>query len=506
MSADPSTGVSTLGPGLTRKVTGSRWAQAAAIVLVVAGCAALGALISLVPPVPPAVKLLVAFGLAVLVALGPIALTMRGRALENPVAYYAAISFVYFIGASLVWLGAPQGNLAFLNQDDIANALLVVSLALAAVWCGYALVTALARPAARKGLPQASTLPPRHLVVAVAVIGLLARGIQIASGSFGYLTNTQAESIAPGPLDQVVATIGFGVELAVVMAAIRVFGTSDRSRQSFDLWLLTALVVAEVTVGFLSGFKGFIIPALIPGLIVLGRYRRRVPRKAVLAVCLFLVAFIPLNLNYRDLAQQGGNARPATSLALTTLTEAPGQVGSFPAMLVEWASERLRQIDNIAVIVRDTPSPRPSPPGRELITDPILNLVPRALVPDKPLLDKGREFAQVYFGQPSSIRSSIGATQIGDLYRRFLLPGVVLGMFAIGVVLALLARGIQAADPARLIVLAFLSEILVRVAGDLVTITATGVRLMLVVLVVGFLVRRHGASAAPGSQVPATAG
>ena len=474
-----------------RGMAGRLPAGALTLVPMLLGCVALGALISFAPNLPPLARLVLAFLLATATALGPIAFAIRGQALQNPAAYYAALSFMYFVSASLAYLGAPKSNVAVLSPSDVANGLLLVSLALFAMWCGYGLAAPTVKSLPHNVLPAASSLPSRALILGTAGVGGLARLTQIASPSFGYLNNTQSAT-ATGPFDQIVATVGFGLELAVVMAAIRVFGGSDQREVRLDRRLLVALALAELAVGFLSGFKGFVLPALIPGLIVFGRYRRRISWKPAIVMGLVLIAFVPLNLNYRELAQESDNTRSAPWLAVTTLAQAPAQVGDFPSMFGEWASTRLRQIDNIAVIVRDTPSVHPSPGGLSLVTDVIATLVPRALSPEKPELDEGGEFARVYFGQPGNIRSSIGATQIGDLYRRFFLPGVVLGLFTIGVVLALLARRLRVADPAGVIVIAFVTEITLGVGGDLITIVSQGLRLMLAVVVVSFLVHRGG--------------
>jgi hypothetical protein len=135
-----------------------------------------------------------------------------------------------------------------------------------------------------------------------------------------------------------------------------------------------------------------------------------------------------------------------------------------------------------------------------------VTIVPRFLWPSKPSLQAGYEFGQKYLGLPPEIRTSIPITQPGDLYMNFGLAGVLLGMAAWGAVASLLYRWfVRQASVAAILVYVTAISIIVTIEADFVSLVATGFRLLLLTLAVGWILSRF-ASASRFSAPPAAAG
>ena len=99
--------------------------------------------------------------------------------------------------------------------------------------------------------------------------------------------------------------------------------------------------------------------------------------------------------------------------------------------------DRVREIDSPAIILQRTPAQVPFNSPLQLIEAPLIEIVPRAVWPGKPILAAGYQFSQEYFGLPAGLSSS-AITPIGDLYTYGGWPPVIAGMFLLGCVVRLL--------------------------------------------------------------------
>jgi hypothetical protein len=140
--------------------------------------------------------------------------------------------------------------------------------------------------------------------------------------------------------------------------------------------------------------------------------------------------------------------------------------GSFGSA-IDTVTARLRQIENVAVVMRDTPSVYPHTRGGDLPTALATAVVPRLVWPDKPVFDAGRRFPQLYWKQPTESRSTTGPSHFGDLYRNFGLLGVLAGMGLLGAAFAGLGWLTDRGGLRTLLVVAFTLGVLVRVEDSL---------------------------------------
>lgn len=455
----------------------------------------IGALIPLVTASAFSVETLLVSGIALtaVVILGPILFFFRGRALMEPITYYAAISFLFLGASALYWLGTPVPNPVGLNRGDVVIALGVVIVAFVALWLGYFSVRRGVSAVRGSGASMQVLIPNRSLVLVFAAIGVLSRIIQVTTNTYGYQTSINASLVNGGAVPHgaylgILTYAGVALEASIFLAAVRIWAQHHESAPRADWIVLCLLVAVDVAFGFASGFKGAFVAGVIMLLICYGKYRPRLPWKPLLVYVVLILVSVPFNLKFRSLAQE---KQGEGSLALTSqaLSQTVSDKGSTSDAIATWAPTRLRQIDNVAVVVRDTPRLHPMLHGRDLLISPAVVLIPRALWPEKPVVATGLDFAREYLGQRSTVTSSTGVTQIGDLFRNFGLAGVVIGMVLLGMIFGGLSRAVQRTSPTGTLLIAALATVLAQFESDWIALLAIGVRTMAVTGVIVLIVR-----------------
>ena len=132
-------------------------------------------------------------------------------------------------------------------------------------------------------------------------------------------------------------------------------------------------------------------------------------------------------------------------------------------MAFDKVNRRTRQIENVAVIVRDTPDVFPYARGRDLPAALATAFVPRVLWPGKPKMDFPTKFARRYL----KVESGTGPSHLGDLYRNFGFLGVILGMGAFGVAFAFLGRWAEHESLRATLIIAFTLAVMTRIEESL---------------------------------------
>ena len=186
---------------------------------------------------------------------------------------------------------------------------------------------------------------------------------------------------------------------------------------------LTILFLAELAFGAAAGVKQNFVIAVLAVAIPFSATRRRLPKATLIAlVLIFLFVIIPFNLAYRN-AARGGSATLSVSQALTT---APGilyqTVTDYNPLTVipsslDYFLQRIREIDSPAIILQRTPGQIGFLSPLQLVEEPAIGLVPRAVWPDKPIFISGYQVSWQYYGLPSTVITSSAITPVGDLYR-----------------------------------------------------------------------------------------
>ena len=187
--------------------------------------------------------------------------------------------------------------------------------------------------------------------------------------------------------------------------------------------------------------------------------RKRVP-VFFIATGLFFFVFIltPFNQNYRELVRGNGvqvSTGQALSIAPSVLTKTlagifdPGNRSAAQTSSVQ----RVREIDNVAIILQRTPSQVPYRSASDLLTAPLTAVVPRALWSGKPVLDGAYRFSSEYYRLPPAVKTSSAVTIPGDLYRHGGLVAFVVGMAGLGIVLRMVDNVLRVSTAAPLAIL-----------------------------------------------------
>jgi hypothetical protein len=146
-------------------------------------------------------------------------------------------------------------------------------------------------------------------------------------------------------------------------------------------------------------------------------------------------------------------------------------------------------VDNLALVQQKTPATIAYRPWSELLTGPLVALVPRAVWPNKPTISTGNEFARIYYELPTTIYSSNAVTIPGDLYRHGGLVPLGVGMSVLGLLLGFFDRALTpSTDPRQLVIYVPLFLYLIKFERDVTVYLVALAQLLLVSLVVAWLV------------------
>jgi hypothetical protein len=136
----------------------------------------------------------------------------------------------------------------------------------------------------------------------------------------------------------------------------------------------------------------------------------------------------------------------------------------------QYASEGLQRLahrfDGLgrsSVIIRETPDRVPFQGGWTLAQIPIA-YVPRILWPGKPAVGIGQWITDTY-GAGSHLESATGPSWIGEFYLNFGVPGVVVGMFVMGMLIRVLHEGLLRSATAPAILAG--TVVLLNTAGEI---------------------------------------
>lgn len=162
------------------------------------------------------------------------------------------------------------------------------------------------------------------------------------------------------------------------------------------------------------------------------------------AAALALILGTAVMSQYRSLRfMRYGDNEISARQTFATVEDGAGELMSDPLgaglrTLPDRFSERFSSVELLGVTIGLADSVRPE--EHELGMDNNIwkglfwTLVPRPLWPEKPQLSEfGYSFAALYLGAKG--HTSAGPSMIGDLFRNFRVPGIVLGMFVFGVYL-----------------------------------------------------------------------
>jgi hypothetical protein len=364
------------------------------------------------------------------IAAAPLLWRFRRDVLDAPAVY--GLATLAFLGlSSLAWLGTPMGAGPGLDEGDVAKALRVVAL-------GLALFTVGAHLAGRAGPRRLTSISRSRAASAPAfAVAFLGATVPVAValliGMYGYISTAalSGEALTTVGIINAIGAIGGAVILALALTHFASGGPTLR--------LLVCCVAIQISLGVIAGIKGAALEPLVFVLLAYIAVRGKIPWVAIaIGVAISAFVLLPVNLIYRDQVR-GRSESPTIGLqrAITVAASStrPDELGGASLNPVSYFTTRFRQIDSVALIVSQTPSVYGFGSGQNYVQLPILLTVPRLLWPEKPALITSREFAQSYWQVWQGAQTSIGLTQVGDLFRNFGLIGVGIGLLFWGLAL-----------------------------------------------------------------------
>ncbi len=393
------------------------------------------------------------------------------------------LSFVQFGLGTLYLLYDPgaaydRGVYQYLN---VSMAYCIVGMA--SLIYGYYLGGRLRAPVRRAPMAVRGEL----WIAAVFLIGFCAQLLDVQASRAGDLSSTRSGLLSF--LQQFIPFALFAYFLLVYLFFSRLANLKHKA-------LLVGVVVpAELAILALSlGNKSFFMIFLgIP--IVAFRYARgRMPWSAVLVSLLIIVfAVFPFYNMYRNT----NNTSSMGTRVGQTLDRLGGLTpqGYGEQSLYE-VGRRVALVNSVAVIVRETGSSVEYAHGRTIGLALVSILIPRAVWPDKPVINLGREFAREFRIQPRhDDRTWVAVTAVGELYWNFGLAGVLAGMLALGLALRFIygLLGEQmAANPVRMAAYVSLFLTLLGFDGNLAAWLGATVKAVTIYLLLEAFLRRLG--------------
>jgi hypothetical protein len=343
--------------------------------------------------------------------------------------------------ATLTWVQPQSGTAAEISLSSVLRALWLVAVGMTLWAVGY--LVGPGQSARRFGNRVMAALSLRFapevrsplapcILYAIGTVARIATAI--TTGLFGYVGDVQSAVTTASGYQQLLSILGLCATLAVAAAALQVYREGVPGARV----TLAVLFVAEIAFGAASGNKQDFIITILAVAIPFTVARRRV-HKGLLAftVLAFLLIIVPFNQAYRSAARNASG----TLSAGQALEAVPGilghtiRTGNVTGVFSSSATlilTRVREIDNPAIIIQRTPGEIGFLSPGQLAEGPIVNLVPRALWPGKPILDSGYQFSQIYYDLPASLYTSSAITPVGDLYRHGGWIPVIVGMFLLG--------------------------------------------------------------------------
>lgn len=277
-------------------------------------------------------------------------------------------------------------------------------------------------------------------------IGIAARlGTAASRGLFGYVGNASSAVSTASGFQGILGALNLCAPLAVAAASLQVFRDSTKGAQI----TLSVLFLAEVGFGVAAGNKQNFVIAVLAVIIPFGAARRRLPRVAITGLIItFLVVVIPFNQSYRSAVRQGAvtltlSQGVATAPTILKETLTSGDMVGVAVDSLDYLTQRIREIDNVAVVLQRTPAQIPFASPVQLIEQPVIGMIPRAVWPGKPILATGYQFGQIFYDLPPNVYTSTPDTMAGGLYWHGGWISVIAGMILFGAAIRLLDNALD---------------------------------------------------------------
>jgi hypothetical protein len=344
----------------------------------------------------------------------------QGGDLFEVIVPFSVLSFLCFCVGTMYLVVVPD----VLEQASLAPFLLpALALATLGFLCflvGYAFFFRTTAPS------PVGHFSPKSVLVYLLPGAAGALGISVQRLQAHGMLNDQGISASISFIQQFGALFYFGWFLAWYMF------WAKRLRRAIAIPLLaTMCALAAVVLYFTFGGKGIAVTVLGVPALAYYEVKRRLPVKSILVIALIFVFLIfPLYNTFRRFdSNLDMTRRVDRTLDLASTWDSNQYLdASIFAFL-----KRISLATSVAAIVSDTGRWVDYCYGETLILTPISILIPRFVWPDKPNIATGMEFAETFRLKGAMDRQTyIAISMVGDFYWNFSLPGVVVGMWLLG--------------------------------------------------------------------------
>lgn len=344
----------------------------------------------------------------------------QGSQLFEVIIPLTVLGFLYFCVGTMYLVVVPEALDHPALAPFLLPALAVATLGFLSLLAGYGSVFRTTAPS-----PIGRFVPKSVFVYLVpAAIGAVGTSVMKLQGQ--GMQSDQGISSSLSFLQQFAPLFFFGWFLAWYMM------WAKRLRASIAVPLLVTLsVMTGGVLYFTLGGKGLAFTLLAMPALAYYEVKRKVPVKTVLVmVLLFVFIIIPMYNTFREVDRHlDVTRRVDRTLEMASKWNSDKYLdASIFAFL-----KRMSIVTSVAAIVSDTGRWVDYRYGETLILAPIGLLIPRFLWPDKPNIAIGQEFGETFrLTNAVDRETSIACSMVGDFYWNFSLPGVVVGMWLLG--------------------------------------------------------------------------
>lgn len=366
------------------------------------------------------------------------------RGFNSPLSILIVMTSFYFMMFAVEDMNNLMFNSKFISKyrnEFLTEAEIVIVIGIVSLITGYVL-TLFFIPSSFKGVMKKEWKPFPTMVIAILfwLIGLYinymfqfefleTRGIGIGTGS----GNAPSLSTNFGGIYSLFRNLQpFGALLLIYLAII------NKSKPA--VILLCIIVVVDFVFGFFADSKELSIRTPILIVLSLMFLRNKIPYVAIgimlLVVGLTWTMFMTYRLEILQLgAQSRKDAASAYSQNISSLVS-NGNIGNIGSGLEGFVG-RISLKANVDLVVRNVGKSVKYQDGYTL-SILLYAFIPRFLVPDKPGTSIGQLFNRE-FSISEDPDTYISTSHVGELFWNYGYLGVILGMFCIGIVLALFA-------------------------------------------------------------------
>ena len=401
---------------------------------------------------------------------------------------------------ALLWIYLPA-TVAFFDDalfDDFAaeqggpsllvSGILLAAVAVTALSVSYHVTQRLFGAAPNtKSTPLRSMALPR--IVGLYLFSIAARMLRVSVTGIAFGSDRSAW----GSLVAADQWIGYVEDLRYLALALLIAHIVRHGNGR--IWLLIAIVIEVIFAATSGFFKPFIWPVLVcvGAAAALDRVRPR-HLAMVLVVTLALASFANVVNTIREdwLGGIGASSSGFTTAVTASVTQWDGASAGAQRAYEKFFGRQTEVASSTGLIVALTPTIVPYEGIEKFLLLPI-NLIPRALWPDKPVLSRGQWFSVTYRGLPEDTASSSAMTAFGEGYMFSGWIGVVIAMALAGLALGILHRQLDSRSflPVYLALLPTILEIEPELSSYLTSLVQRSV-----VFIVVFLVVTHRSRAA----------